>query len=97
MKEDRNRERQMLDATRKIVKDYLFDGICDYESIAIATAEMLWEDFAVKNPVATNLAKKLIDQIWDDVVTEVEAEIQEARDYYRSREMDLADAREGRW
>ena len=93
MKEDRNRERQMLDATRKIVKNYLFDGICDYESIAIATAEMLWEDFAVKSPVATNLAKKLIDQIWDDVVAEVEYETNEAREYEYERQ----EARMGRY
>lgn len=97
MREKQSRESRMRNATRKVIKDYLLDDICDYDTIIGAVAEMLWEDFKVKDAVADNLAKKLADPIWNDVVAEVEAEIDEARDWYRERNEALRDAQMGRW
>lgn len=97
MREKQSRESRMREATRKAIKDYLLDDVCDYDTIISAVAEMLWEDFGVKDAVADNLAKKLADPIWNDVVAEVEAEIEEARDWYRERNAALRDAQAGRW
>ncbi len=97
MKEILSREVRMREATRKVIKEYLLDDIYDYSTIMSAVAEMLWEDFGVKDAVADNLAKKLADPIWNDTVSEVEAEIEEARDWYREREASLRDAQMGRW
>lgn len=97
MDKKENRERKMREIARQVAKDYLLDDICDYETIITAVAERLWEDFEVKTAVADNLAKSLIDPIWDDVVAEAESEADEAREYYQDRESALRDAREGRW
>lgn len=97
MGEKQSRESRMREATRKTIKDYLLDDVCDYDTIISAVAEMLWEDFGVKDAVADNLAKKLADPIWNDVVAEVESEIEEARDWYRERNEALRDAQAGRW
>ncbi len=97
MNEANSRESRMLEATRKIIKEYLFDDICDYDTVIGAVAEMLWEDFGVKDAVADSLARKLADPIWNDVVAEVQSEIQEATEYYQDREASLMDARMGRW
>lgn len=97
MGEKQSRESRMREAARKVIKDYLLDDVCDYDTIISAVAEMLWEDFGVKDAVADNLAKKLADPIWNDVVAEVESEIEEARDWYRERSEALRDAQAGRW
>lgn len=91
------RKTRMREAAREKAKDYLRNITEDYDLIIDAVAEMLWEDFQVKSEASTNMAKHLIGPIWNDIVAEVNIENQETEDFYRSREMDLADARGGRW
>lgn len=97
MKRSQSRESQMLEATKKVIKDYLLADVCDYDAIIGAVAEMLWENFGVKDAVADNLAKKLVEPIWNDIVAEVQSEIQETTEYCRDREAALMDAQVGRW
>lgn len=86
MTKENSRNRQMLEAARKLAKDYLLEDINNYETIIEAVSEMLMEDFEVKEVVCKNLANKLIDLIWNDLVAEVKAELDDAADWYRERE-----------
>lgn len=87
----------MREAARTKAKAYLQSVTEDYDLVIDAVAEMLWEDFGIKNEACKNTAKSLIDPIWDDIVAEVNIEAQEAEDFYRDREAALMDAREGGW
>lgn len=91
MKEEKSLETRMRETTRTTIKEYLLEEIYNEKTIKEAISERIWEDFG------DELVNKLADPIWNDTVAEVESEVQEARDFCRSREMDLADAREGRW
>ena len=93
----KSREQRMLEAAKEKIRKYLFEDVWDFDTVIDAVAEMLWEDFGVKSVVADNLAKKLVEPIWDDTVAEVQREIQETSEYYRDRESSLMDARAGRW
>lgn len=91
------RKTRMREAAQTKAKAYLQSVTEDYDLVIDAVAEMLWEDFGIKNEACKNMAKSLIDPIWNDIVAEVNIENQETEDFYRSREMDLVDARGGRW
>lgn len=91
MKEEKSLESRMREIARKTIKEYLLEGIYSEKTIKEAISERLWEE------LGDELVDKLADPIWNDVVVEAENEVQETRDFCRSRDMDLTDAREGRW
>lgn len=88
---------RMREAARAKAKAYLQSVTDDYDLVIDAVAEMLWEDFGIKNEACKNMAKSLIGPIWDDVVAEVNTEAEEAEGFRHDREAALIDAREGGW
>ncbi len=82
----------------KFITELIEDGIEKEDEITEVLTSKLSDHYGYLDFVdEVTLAALLVKSLYDEAVFRAGANKQEARDYYRSREMDLADAREGRW